>query len=386
MKKELLDPASRISGVEEYYFSAKLKEIREMNKMGSPVINLGIGSPDLPPSPDTIEVLQSEAAKSHVHGYQAYNGIPELRKAFADWYLRFYHVELDPDREIQPLVGSKEGLMHIAMAFLNPGDTALVPDPGYPAYSAVTRLAGARVLNYPLLPGNDWLPDLDFIELNGVHNTKVMWVNYPHMPTGKRATYKLYEDLVHFAKTHRILLVNDNPYSFILNDEPLSILSVPGAIDTTLELNSLSKSHNMAGWRIGMVAGRPEYLDYLIRFKSQMDSGMFYPLQKAAAKALEAGPDWYEQVNAVYRERKLAVHQLLDILGCTYSTDQSGLFVWARIPESETSGRDLSERILHEKRVFITPGFIFGFQGEQYIRISLCQPAEVIREAMNRLS
>lgn len=386
MKKELLDPASRISGVEEYYFSAKLKEIREMNKVGTPVINLGIGSPDLPPSPETIEVLQSEASKSHVHGYQAYNGIPELRKAFADWYRRFYNVELDPDREIQPLVGSKEGLMHIAMAFLNPGDVALVPDPGYPAYSAVTRLAGARVLNYPLLPENDWLPDLDFIELNGVHNAKIMWVNYPHMPTGKRATFKLYEDLVHFAKMHRILLVNDNPYSFILNDEPLSILSVPGAIDTTLELNSLSKSHNMAGWRIGMVAGRPEYLNYLIRFKSQMDSGMFYPMQKAAAKALEAGPDWYEQVNAVYRERKLVVHQLLDNLGCTYSTDQSGLFVWARIPETETSGRELSERLLREKRVFITPGFIFGFQGENYIRISLCQPAEVITEAMNRLS
>lgn len=386
MKKELLDPASRISGVEEYYFSAKLKEIREMNKSGTPVINLGIGSPDLPPSPETIEVLQSEAYKSHVHGYQAYNGIPELRKAFADWYLRFYNVELDPDREIQPLFGSKEGLMHIAMAFLNPGDVALVPDPGYPAYSAVTRLAGARVLNYPLLPGNDWLPDLDFIELNGVHNAKIMWVNYPHMPTGKRATFKLYEDLVHFAKLHRILLVNDNPYSFILNDEPLSILSVPGAIDTTLELNSLSKSHNMAGWRIGMVAGRPEYLNYLIRFKSQMDSGMFYPMQKAAAKALEAGPEWYDQVNAVYRERKLVVHQLLDNLGCTYSTDQSGLFVWARIPESETSGRELSERLLREKRVFITPGFIFGFQGENYIRISLCQPAEVINEAMNRLS
>jgi aspartate/methionine/tyrosine aminotransferase len=272
------------------------------------------------------------------------------------------------------------------MAFLGEGDEALVPDPGYPAYAAVTRLAGARVKSYPLLPENDWLPDLNFIETMGLHRTKVMWVNYPHMPTGKKATRRLFEELVSFARQHKILLVNDNPYSFILNDEPLSLLSVPGAKETALELNSLSKSHNMAGWRIGMVAGRKEYLDYLIRFKSQMDSGMFKPMQMAAAKALSLGKEWYQEVNRVYADRKVAVHQLFDYLGCKYSLDQSGLFVWARIPEKEESGRALSERILQGSRVFITPGFIFGAQGERYIRASLCQPKEVILQAYERIS
>jgi aspartate/methionine/tyrosine aminotransferase len=275
--------------------------------------------------------------------------------------------------------------MHIAMSFLSPGDAALVPDPGYPAYSAVTRLAGAKVITYPLLPGNNWLPDLNFIELMGLHRVKVMWVNYPHMPTGKRATRELFDELVAFARYHKILLVNDNPYSFILNDQPLSLLSSPDAIDTCLELNSLSKSHNMAGWRIGMVAGRKEYLEYLMRFKSQMDSGMFKPMQLAAVKALAAGPEWFEGINAVYRERKVVVHALLDHLGCTYDSDQSGLFVWARIPSTEQSGQELADRILMEKRVFITPGFIFGPQGDQYVRVSLCHPKEVIISATNRI-
>ncbi len=385
MKKELIEPASRVTGIEEYYFSSKLREIREMNQLGQPVINLGIGSPDLPPAPEVIESLQTQAARPDVHGYQPYNGIPGLRKALAGWYLRFYGVDLDPSKEILPLFGSKEGLMHIAMSFLNPGDVALVPDPGYPAYAAVSRLAGAKVVTYPLLPENGWLPDLYFIEMMGVKRVKVMWVNYPHMPTGRRPTRKLFEDLVHFARLHRFLLVNDNPYSFILNDEPLSILSVPGAMDTTLELNSLSKSHNMAGWRIGMVAGHAEYLKYLIRFKSQMDSGMFNPMQVASIQALEAGPEWYDTINAVYRERKLAAIRLLDILGCSYTDDQSGLFIWARIPDNESSGRDFSERLLVEKRVFLTPGFIFGPQGNRFIRVSLCQTVETIKEAIKRL-
>ncbi|MFA5814172.1 MAG: aminotransferase class I/II-fold pyridoxal phosphate-dependent enzyme [Bacteroidales bacterium] len=386
MKKLLIEPSSRIEGLEEYYFSTKLKQIREMNLTGEPVINLGIGSPDQAPAADVIEELAIQARDEKAHGYQPYQGIPDLRKAFSGWYSRSYGVELDPESQILPLFGSKEGLMHIAMSFLSPGDAALVPDPGYPAYSAVTRLAGAKVITYPLLPENNWLPDLSFIELLGLHRVKVMWVNYPHMPTGRRATKELFEELVAFAKYHKILLVNDNPYSFILNDQPISLLAAPDAIETSLELNSLSKSHNMAGWRIGMVAGRKEYLDYLMRFKSQMDSGMFKPMQLAAKKALEAGPEWYEGINSIYRERKVMAYALLDKLKCTYDKDQSGLFVWAQIPSTETSGHSLADRILLEKRVFITPGFIFGPQGDQYVRVSLCQPKELISSAIDRIN
>jgi LL-diaminopimelate aminotransferase len=385
MKKLLIEPSSRIEGLEEYYFSTKLKQIREMNLTGEPVINLGIGSPDQPPSSSTIEELAHHAQQENAHGYQPYQGIPELREAFSGWYNRSYGVELDPKNQILPLFGSKEGLMHIAMSFLSPGDAALVPDPGYPAYSAVTRLAGAKVMTYPLMPENGWMPDLNFIELLGLHRVKVMWINFPHMPTGKCATKELFEELVAFAKFHKILLVNDNPYSFILNDNPLSLLSIPGAIETSLELNSLSKSHNMSGWRIGMVAGREEYLDYLIRFKSQMDSGMFKPMQLAAIKALEAGPKWYEGVNSVYRERKVAAHALLDCLGCTYDQNQSGLFVWAKIPSGTDNGQMFADQILSEKRVFITPGFIFGAQGDKYVRVSLCQPKEMINKAIQRI-
>lgn len=385
MNHSLIEPSSRISGLEEYYFSTKLKQIREMNLSGEPVINLGIGSPDQAPPADVIDELAFQAGDNKAHGYQPYQGLPELRRAFSGWYSRYYGVELDPENEILPLFGSKEGLMHIAMSFLSPGDAALVPDPGYPAYSAVTRLAGAKVMTYPLMAENGWLPDLDFIETMGLHRVKVMWVNYPHMPTGKRATRELFDELVSFARRNHILLVNDNPYSFILNDQSISLLSAPNALETSLELNSLSKSHNMAGWRIGMVAGRKEYLDYLMRFKSQMDSGMFKPMQLAAVKALDAGPEWYEGVNAVYRERKVLVHALLDTIKCTYDPDQSGLFVWAQIPSAEISGQSLAERILSEKRVFITPGFIFGPQGDRYIRVSLCQPKEVISSAIDRI-
>jgi aspartate/methionine/tyrosine aminotransferase len=385
MRTSLIEPASRIEGLEEYYFSTKLKQIREMNLTGEPVINLGIGSPDQPPGDEVVAELASQSLDKRAHGYQPYQGIPELRQALSDWYLRSYGVTLDPASQILPLFGSKEGLMHIAMSFLGSGDAALVPDPGYPAYTAVTRLAGAKVISYPLLPENNWMPDLNYIELMGLHRVKVMWVNYPHMPTGKRATLELFEELVSFARHHRILLVNDNPYSFILNDKPISLLAAKGAIDTALELNSLSKSHNMAGWRIGMVAGRKEYLDYLMRFKSQMDSGMYKPMQLAAVKALQAGAEWHESLNAVYRERKGVVHALLDHLKCSYDEDQSGLFVWAKIPAHESSGQELADRILLEKRVFITPGFIFGPQGDRYIRVSLCQPKEVISSAIDRI-
>jgi len=359
----IIKPSTRIVGQEEYYFSVKRKQIDEMNQTGVPVINLGIGSPDQAPSAEAIEELYQQSKDPSSHGYQPYQGIPQLRKAFADWYSKYYGVTLDPAKQILPLFGSKEGLMHIAMSFLSPGDAALVPDPGYPAYGAVTRLAGAQVINFSLLPEHQWLPDLRALEQMDLKKVKVMWVNYPNMPTGRRATKELYTELVDFAGRHGILLVNDNPYSFILNNEPLSLLSVPGAIGTAMELNSLSKSHNMAGWRIGMVAGREEYLDYLVRFKSQMDSGMFRPMQMAAVKALEAGPGWYRKVNETYNERKILVHKLLDQLKCQYEPDQSGLFVWARIPSDEVSGQHLADRILAEHRVFITPGFIFRVSG-----------------------
>ena len=385
MKSHTIVPAERITGLEEYYFSSKLREIREMNRTGIPVINLGIGSPDLAPDQAVTAKLAEVATLSDHHSYQPYTGIPELRKAFAGWYSTWFSVELDPEREILPLIGSKEGLMHIAMAMLNPGDEALVPDPSYPAYQSVTKLAGATPRSYQLTPENDWLPDLAQLEKEGLKRVKVMWVNYPHMPTGRAAEKRVFESLVDFGIRHNILIVNDNPYSFILNDQPLSILSVKGAKVGVLELNSLSKSHNMAGWRIGMVAGNPELLGYILRFKSQMDSGMFKPMQLAAVEALKLGKDWYQSVNAVYRSRRELIWELLDKIGCTYDPKQNGMFVWARIPEEVPSGRGLAEEILVRDRVFITPGFIFGKQGERYIRASLCQPEAVIREAIKRV-
>ena len=385
MNKHLIDPAARIQGVEEYYFASKLREIRQMNLTGETVINLGIGSPDLPPAAAAIEVLQEQALLPENHGYQPYNGVPELRKAIANWYKRYYSVELDPDREVLPLFGSKEGLMHIAMAFLGPGDHALVPDPGYPAYAAVTRLAGAKVKTYPLLPENDWLPDLDYIELMGYEKAKVMWINYPHMPTGKKGSRELFRQLVQYARANNILLVNDNPYSFILNEEPISLLETEGAMNISLELNSLSKSHNMAGWRIGMAASNKDFISYVLRVKSNMDSGMFRPLQEAAAKALDCDPSWYEQVNKVYAQRRSLVFELMDILGCSYDAKQVGLFVWGRIPSKYARGQELSDLLLEKADVFITPGFIFGSMGEQYIRISLCTTLERLSESISRV-
>jgi len=381
-----VEPADRTLTVQEYYFSQKLRQIDQMRKAGASIISLGIGSPDQAPSENTVRRLIDESTKSTSHGYQSYIGIPELRQAFAGWYKKYFGVELNPDNEILPLMGSKEGIMHISMAFVNQGDEVLIPDPGYPTYSSVTNLVGGKVRYYELDEKTGWMPDLKALELLDLGKVKLMWVNYPHMPTGTKGSVKLFENLVAFADAHSILLCNDNPYSFILNKDYQSILSVDGAKEVALELNSLSKSHNMAGWRIGMVAGHSEYLKSILRVKSNMDSGMFLPIQKAAVEALNNPQDWYEQINTVYEKRRKTVEEIMDILGCQYDKNQVGLFVWGRIPESITSCEEYVEEILNKAGVFITPGFIFGSRGERYIRISLCASADLLEEAKNRIS
>jgi LL-diaminopimelate aminotransferase len=381
-----IEVAKRLQDVEEYYFSQKLREIEQMNKEGKAVINLGIGSPDLPPHPDVIGVLQEESAKPNVHGYQSYKSAPVLRKAMSNWYHNWYRVELDPQTQILPLIGSKEGIMHICMAYLNEGDAALIPNPGYPTYSSAVRLAGGKPIPYELKEPNNWFPD--FTELKrqtASANVKLMFVNYPHMPTGQLPSPELFERLVAFARVEGILLVHDNPYSFILNPRPQSLLAVPGAIDVVLEMNSLSKSHNMAGWRVGMLCGSEQHLNEVLRFKSNMDSGMFLPLQLAAAKALTLGPDWHDQLNSVYAQRRTKVFDLLDALQCTYSKDQVGLFVWAKVPVSYANGYTLSDEVLQSANVFITPGGIFGSAGDRFVRISLCSPAENLQKAIDRI-
>ncbi len=381
-----VNPADRTLTVQEYYFSQKLRQIDQMRKAGASIISLGIGSPDQAPSENTVRRLIEESTRSTSHGYQSYIGIPELRNAFAGWYKKYFGVELNPDNEIIPLMGSKEGIMHISMAFVNQGDEVLIPDPGYPTYSSVTNLVGGKIRYYELDERTGWMPDLQALELLDLSKVKLMWLNYPHMPTGTPGSIKLFEDLVAFADAHSILICNDNPYSFILNRNYLSLLSVDGAKEVALELNSLSKSHNMAGWRVGMVAGHSEYLKSILRVKSNMDSGMFLPVQKAAAEALNNPPEWYEQVNLVYEKRRKKVEEIMDTLGCRYDKNQVGLFVWGRIPESVTSCEDYVEGILNEAGVFITPGFIFGSKGERYIRISLCASDDLLEEAKKRIS
>ncbi|WP_010664354.1 pyridoxal phosphate-dependent aminotransferase [Marinilabilia salmonicolor] len=381
----MITPAQRISEVKEYYFSLKLKEIARMIKDGKPVINLGIGNPDQPPAPEVLETLNQSALRPDTHGYQGYIGIPELREAFSEWYKKFYGVMLNPDSEVLPLMGSKEGIMHISMAFLNPGDEVLVPNPGYPTYSAVTRIAGAKERSYDLLEENNWQPDLENLEQEDLSAVKIMWVNYPNMPTGAKASKKFFEKLIAFAKRNDILICNDNPYSFILNKEPQSLLSVPGAKEVAIELNSLSKSHNMAGWRVGMAASNPDFIKYILRIKSNMDSGMFRPMQEAAAKALMLEEKWYNEVNSVYKKRKELVLKIMSLLGCSWQDDQVGMFIWAKIPEKYSSSEELSDKILYEANVFITPGFIFGDNGKQYIRISLCTSEEKLQESINRI-
>jgi LL-diaminopimelate aminotransferase len=378
--------ANRLNGIGEYYFSQKLRQIDELNQKGENVINLGIGSPDMPPHPEVIRALQEEAAKPNVHGYQNYKGIPGLRKAIGEWYQRWYSVQLDPNKEILPLIGSKEGIMHISMTFLNEGDEVLIPNPGYPTYRSATQLAGGVCIEYDLLESNEWEPDLDALERRDLSKVKIMWVNYPHMPTGQPANYELFERLVKFASNNNILLCHDNPYSFILNNKPpMSLLSIPNSKDVAIELNSLSKSHNMAGWRIGMIAASAGNIEKILRFKSNMDSGMFLPLQVAAAKALTLDEDWHAQLNKVYALRRKKVYALLDALNCYYNKEQVGLFVWARIPGNLESAFQLSDEILDSARVFITPGGIFGSNGNKFIRISLCSTEEKINEALQRV-
>jgi aspartate/methionine/tyrosine aminotransferase len=380
-----LKTADRLNGIGEYYFSQKLREIDLLNKEGKAIINLGIGSPDLPPHPDVIKTLQEEAAKPNVHAYQSYKGSPVLRKAMADWYATWYGVELNPDTEILPLIGSKEGIMHICMTYLNTGDQALIPNPGYPTYSSAVKLAGGEPVSYELVESLNWEPDLDALDKTDLSKVKLMWVNYPHMPTGQVPSAEFYARLIKFAKKHQILICHDNPYSFILNDQPVSLLAVPGAMEVVVELNSLSKSQNMAGWRIGMLAGAKDRIDEVIRFKSNMDSGMFLPVQLAAAKALQLGADWYASVNDVYRRRRKLVFELLDELNATYNPEQVGMFVWAKIPEQYKDGFEMSDAILYGANVFITPGGIFGNAGNGFIRVSLCSPEEKLEEAMERV-
>ena len=378
-------PADRLSGVSEYYFSKKLKEVAQMNAEGKDVISLGIGSPDMPPSEETVATLCREAQNPNGHGYMPYVGVPELRQAFADWYKKWYQVELDAKSEIQPLIGSKEGILHVTLAFVNPGDQVLVPNPGYPTYTSLSRILGAEIVNYDLKEENGWMPDFDALEQMDMSRVKLMWTNYPNMPTGANATPELYEKLVNLARRKGIVIVNDNPYSFILNDKPLSILSIPGAKDCCIEFNSMSKSHNMPGWRIGMLASNAEFVQWILKVKSNIDSGMYRAMQLAAATALQAEQDWYDGNNRNYRNRRKIAGEILDVLGCTYDEKQVGMFLWGKIPDKYTDVEELTERILHQARVFITPGFIFGSNGKRYIRISLCCKDEKLAEALRRI-
>lgn len=380
-----IQPANRLNNVSEYYFSRKLKEVAERNAAGKNVISLGIGSPDLPPSEETIRILAEDAAQSDAHGYQPFSGLPELRKGFADWYARWFGVELDPNTEIQPLIGSKEGVLHVSMAFLNPGDGVLVPNPGYPTYTAVSNLVQAQIHEYELDENKGWHPDFEALEAMDLSKVKLMWVNYPNMPTGGRASMELFEKLVDFGKRHQIIICNDNPYSFILSTDYLSILSVPGAKDICIELNSMSKSHNMPGWRIGMIATNPTFLQWIVKVKSNVDSGQFRPMLKAAVHALKAGPEWYEQMNGIYQKRRIVAEEILRELGCSWDPKQSGMFLWGRIPEGCSGAAEVADKVLYDANVFITPGFIFGSKGERYIRLSLCCKEEKLAEALERI-
>ena len=394
----IIKAAERTESVQEYYFSRKLKEIASMNLRRKeagvePVINLGIGSPDgMPPMP-AVDALCEAAREPGNHAYQSYVGLPELRQAFAAWYARWYGVELDPASEIQPLVGSKEGILLISLAFLDKGDKVLVPDPGYPTYSSASKLVEAEILTYDLVEEKGWQPDFDALEKMDLSGVKIMWTNYPNMPTGAPATGELYSKLVDFGRRHGIMICNDNPYSFILNDKPLSILAQPGARECCLELNSLSKAHNMAGWRIGMVAAEADVISEILKVKSQMDSGMFKPLQLAAVEALSQGPEWFAQLNGEYARRRVLAGEIFDLLGVSYDKESSGMFLWGKVPagmcgvvEGVTSGQTLSDKLLYEAGVFITPGFIFGSKGEDYVRISLCAKPEVLKKAAEKIS
>lgn len=382
----MIELAKRVQEVEEYYFSKKLQEVRSLDRAEFPIINLGIGSPDLPPSKATIEALKVTAELANSHGYQNYKGIPSIRKGIAQFYMRIYGVSLDPDKMILPLMGSKEGIMHISMAFVNDGDEVLIPNPGYPTYTSVSKLVGAKVSAYKLLEDSNWQIDIDDLEARDLSKVKIMWINSPHMPTGSVLSRDTMKRLVALAKGNHFLLVNDNPYSLILNDEPQSILSIEGANEVAIELNSLSKSHNMPGWRVGWLAGNADYVEAVLRVKSNMDSGMFLGIQEAATQALQSPDSWFKDLNNIYRERRDKAFEIMDLLGCKYASNQVGLFVWAKVPETVDSVEALIDAILYDTKVFITPGFIFGNAGERYIRISLCASVEKLEHARQRLN
>lgn len=381
----IIEPAQRVANVQEYYFSRNNRRLDDLRSKGVDVINLGIGSPDMPPPANVINTLAEAAAQPNAHGYQSYVGIPALREGYAEWYNRSYGVKLDAKTEILPLIGSKEGIFHISMAFLNPGDGVLVPDPGYPTYSSVSNLVGAKVVKYKLYEHLNWQPDFDELEKMDLKGVKLMWINYPNMPTGAPATMELYQKIVDFGRKHNILICNDNPYSFILHKEPISLLSIPGAKDVAIELNSMSKAHNMAGWRFGMAASNAEIINVVLRVKSNMDSGVFKPMQLAAVEALKLDKEWFTSLNAKYRERQQSAFAIMEALGCSFDKNQGGLFVWARVPDKYKNGEELSDKVLYGTGVFITPGFIFGSQGERFIRISLCAKVEVFNEALARI-
>ena len=389
----MIQPAERLSLVQEYYFSRKLKEVAQLNAEGKDIISLAIGSPDMPPSEQTIEKLCEVAHEPNAHGYQPTQGTPELRKAMAGFYKRWYGVDLDVKSELLPLIGSKEGILHVTLAFVNPGDEVLIPNPGYPTYTSLSKILGAKIVNYNLREDNGWQPDFDELEeiakdqkhqANG--RIKLMWTNYPNMPTGGRAQRETYERLVRFAREHNIVVVNDNPYSFILSEEHLSILQVPGAKDCCIEFNSMSKSHNMPGWRVGMCASNAQFIQWILKVQSNIESGTFRGIQLAAAEAYNNSDEWHRVANIErYAARRQWAEQIMDVLGCTYDKQQVGMFLWGKIPDSIQNVEDLTERVLHEARVFITPGFIFGTNGERYIRISLCAKEEKIKEALERI-
>jgi aspartate/methionine/tyrosine aminotransferase len=376
--------ANRLDTVQEYYFSKKLREVRALSTQGKPIINMGIGSPDLQPPNEVIEAIQKAVTKYGAHKYQSYQGLPEFRKAVADFYKNKYNVEVSSDHEILPLMGSKEGILHISMAFLNKGDKVLIPNPGYPTYTSVTNLVEASPVFYELTEENDWEPNFEQLEQDDLANIKMMWVNYPHMPTGAKATQALFEKLIAFGKKHQILIINDNPYSFILNNTPLSILSAEGAKETALELNSLSKSFNMAGWRVGMLLGANSLLQEVLKVKTQMDSGMFFGIQQGAISALKVSSSWFTEMNEVYKNRRKLVWKIADTLGCSYDKNTTGMFVWAKTPEG-VKAENMVDDLLYNKDIFIAPGFIFGSSGEGYIRFSLCVSEEKIKEALERL-
>ncbi len=378
--------ADRLNSVQEYYFSVKLKEVAQMNAEGKNVISLGIGSPDLPPSPETIAELTAVASQNSSHGYQPYIGVAELRQAFAQFYHRNYGVTLNADSEILPLMGSKEGILHISLAFLNPGDKVLIPNPGYPTYSSVSQMIGATAVTYELDETNNWQPDFEALEKMDLRDVKLMWINYPNMPTGANGSLSLFQKIVDFGKRHGIVIAHDNPYSLILNEEPMSILQVEGAKDICLELNSMSKSHNMPGWRVGMVASNPQFIGWVLKVLSNIESGMLKAIQMAAAKALNNSHEWHQQNNiSLYARRRLLAEQIMTELGCTFAPSQVGMFLWGRIPDNCVSSKQLADDVLYKARVFLTPGFIFGSKGERYIRISLCCNEEMLQEALRRV-